>query len=264
MKILDAHAHIYPDVIADKASDAISKFYGYDMAYNGNVAQLLESGSEAGITHYLVHSVATTHHQVKSINAFLLSEVKKHPEFTGFCTLHPSMTEEEIALEIDEVIANGFKGIKLHPDFQRFFVNGEDAMKIYRVNDGRLPILLHMGDKRTNFSEPERLIEMAKQFKNTTFIGAHFGSHSCNEKIPLYKGVENVMFDTSSSFAFMPDLKIAKDAISLLGYEKFMFATDYPMWDAKSELEYFLNLPLEKNEINDILNMNAKRLFGLE
>ena len=27
-----------------------------------------------------------------------------------------------------------------------------------------------------------------------------------------------------------------------------LFGTDYPMWDAKSELEYFLNLPLEKND----------------
>jgi predicted TIM-barrel fold metal-dependent hydrolase len=174
------------------------------------------------------------------------------------------MTEEEIALEIDEVIANGFKGIKLHPDFQRFYVNGEDAMKIYRVNDGRLPILLHMGDKRTNFSEPERLVEVAKQFKNTIFIGAHFGSHSCNEKIPLYKGVENVMFDTSSSFAFMPDLKIAKDAISLLGYEKFMFATDYPMWDAKQELETFLSLGLSDKENEAILFTNASRLLDIE
>ena len=81
MKILDAHAHIYPDVIADKASQAISDFYGYHMDYNGSVSQLLKEGNEAGITHYLVHSVATTHHQVASINSFLKSEVDKHSEF---------------------------------------------------------------------------------------------------------------------------------------------------------------------------------------
>lgn len=263
MKILDAHVHIYPDKIADKASKAISDFYGYPMDYNGNVEQLLREGKDAGITHYLVHSVATTHHQVKSINAFLLSEIKKHSEFTGFCTLHPSMSEDEIALELDEVIQSGFKGIKLHPDFQRFYVDGDDAKKIYRINDGRLPILLHMGDKRTDFSQPERLVEIAKEFKNTTFIGAHFGSHSCNEKIPLYKGLENVMFDTSSSFAFMSDLKIAKDAINLLGYEKFMFATDYPMWDAKKELEYFFSLKLSDKENEAILFSNASRLLGI-
>ncbi|MBE5731911.1 MAG: amidohydrolase [Clostridiales bacterium] len=263
MKILDAHVHIYPDAIADKASQAISDFYGYHMDYNGSVAQLLKEGKEAGITHYLVHSVATTHHQVASINSFLHAEVQKHPEFIGFCTLHPSMTEEEIASELDKVIQNGFKGIKLHPDFQRFYVDGEDAMKIYRVNNGRLPILLHMGDKRTEFSQPERLVKMAKLFPNTTFIGAHFGSHSCNEKIPLYKGLDNVMFDTSSSFAFMPDLKVAKDAINLLGYEKFMFATDYPMWDAKSELEYFFSLGLSDEENEAILFGNAARLLGI-
>ena len=264
MKILDAHAHIYPDAIADKASQAISDFYGYHMDYNGNVAQLLKEGGEAGITHYLVHSVATTHRQVKAINAFLLTQVQKHPEFTGFCTLHPSMSEDEIDKELNEVISNGFKGIKLHPDCQRFYVDGQDAQKIYRINNGRLPILLHMGDKRTDFSQPERLVAMAKQFKNTTFIGAHFGSHSCNEKIPLYKGVENVMFDTSSSFAFMPSLKIAKDAISLLGYEKFMFATDYPMWDAKKELEFFFSLGLRDKENEAILFNNAAKLLNID
>ena len=35
-RIIDAHAHIFPDKIAIKASDSIGQFYGIDMDLNGN------------------------------------------------------------------------------------------------------------------------------------------------------------------------------------------------------------------------------------
>jgi predicted TIM-barrel fold metal-dependent hydrolase len=73
----------------------------------------------------------------------------------------------------------------------------------------------------------------------------------------------NFYVDCSSSFPYLKP-ETALSVIRKYGADKVLFGTDYPMWDAESELKYFLNLPLEKNEINDILNMNAKRLFGLE
>ena len=38
---------------------------------NGKLDDLIRDGSEVGVTHYLVHSVATTPKQVKSINEFI-------------------------------------------------------------------------------------------------------------------------------------------------------------------------------------------------
>ena len=34
--------------------------------------------------------------------------------------MHQDLTEEEVANEVDWAIQNGLKGIKLHPDFQKF------------------------------------------------------------------------------------------------------------------------------------------------
>ena len=58
--------------------------------------------------------------------------------------------------------------------------------------------------------------------------------------------------------------EIALKLIKNYGADKVLFGTDYPMWSPKAEMEYFLSLPLEKNEISSILNMNAIKLFNLE
>ena len=55
--IIDAHCHIYPDKIAERASQSIGKFYGIPMNLDGRVDTLLREEKKAGITHFLVHSV---------------------------------------------------------------------------------------------------------------------------------------------------------------------------------------------------------------
>ena len=70
--IIDAHAHIFPDKIAEKATTGISKFYGLPMYHQtGSVKELLQSGKEDGVDGFLVCSVATKAEQVASINQFL-------------------------------------------------------------------------------------------------------------------------------------------------------------------------------------------------
>ena len=54
MRIIDIHTHVYPDPIAQKATDSIKNFYelgGADM--NGTVSMLCRRGAEAGITRYM-------------------------------------------------------------------------------------------------------------------------------------------------------------------------------------------------------------------
>ena len=72
-KIIDAHAHIFPDKIASKATDAIGDFYNIKMSNAAGTPELLLSeGKSAGISKFVVHSTATTVHQVKSINKYIV------------------------------------------------------------------------------------------------------------------------------------------------------------------------------------------------
>ena len=263
MEIIDAHAHVYPEKIAAKATDTIGAFYGIKMEMPaGTPERLLEDGERAGIKRYVIHSVATTAHQVRSINDFIKRECEAHPEFIGFITLHQDLTEEEMESEVALAIENGMKGIKLHPDFQRFYIDEEAAEKFYRAAAGKLPILFHVGDDRYEYSKPERLVRMAKKYPDLTFIAAHFGGYRCWDDAELYRGLENVYFDTCSSLPFISKER-ARELIDMHGAHRFFFATDFPMWDATAELERFCRIPLSDKERRMILSENIKRVLKL-
>jgi len=263
MEIIDAHAHIYPEKIAAKATETIGVFYDIKMDMPAGTAEkLLINGRSAGISRFVVHSVATTAHQVRSINEFIKREVEAHPEFIGFITLHQDLTEEEIAHEVDWALENNMHGIKLHPDFQKFNIDDEAVEKFYRAAGGRLPFLFHIGDDRYDYSKPERLVRIAKKYPDTTFIAAHFGGYRCWGDSELYVGLDNVYFDTCSSLPFI-SAEEAKRLIDLLGADRFFFATDFPMWDAAAELERFKKIPLTDKEREMILSGNIKRLLKI-
>ena len=131
-KIIDAHCHIYPDKIAQKASDSTGAFYDIAMHMDGKTSTLLEHGMKAGIDHFIVQSVATTPKQVSSINKFIAASVAESGgRFTGLGTLHPD--SENIEADVNEVIELGLKGVKLHPDIQRFKLDDYRMLKIYEL-----------------------------------------------------------------------------------------------------------------------------------
>ena len=259
-KIIDAHCHIYPQKIAAKAVAAIGNFYDIKMSEDGTAASLIREGESIGVEKYVVHSTATTVHQVRSINEYIYGEMQAHPEFIGFMTLHNEMTDEAIEEEVELALSRGMKGVKLHPDFQKF--NIDDAENIYRVTAGKLPVLLHMGDKRYDFSSPERLRKMAEKYPEQTFIGAHFGGYSVWDKVECLKDLPNVYFDTSSSLWFLDKAKAA-DLIHRFGHERYFFGTDFPMWRHDEELKRFLALDLTEEEREDILYNNVAKLLGV-
>ena len=259
-RIIDAHCHIYPQKIAAKAVTAIGNFYGIKMSEDGTALSLIAEGEKVGVERYVVHSTATTVHQVRSINEYIYGEMQAHPEFIGFMTLHNEMTDDAIEEEVELAVSRGMKGVKLHPDFQKF--NIDDAENLYRVTAGKLPVLLHMGDRRYDFSSPERLKKMAEKYPEQVFIGAHFGGYSVWDKVECLRDLPNVYFDTSSSLFFL-DKGRASDLIHRFGPERYFFGTDFPMWKPDEELKRFLALDLTEEEREDILYNNAAKLLNV-
>ena len=49
-KIFDVHCHIYPEKIAQKASNAIGNFYGVKMSFDGSLKSLDTELDKAGTT----------------------------------------------------------------------------------------------------------------------------------------------------------------------------------------------------------------------
>ena len=265
MRKFDSHVHIYPDKIAEKASEHVGKFYEIPMKFNGTLATMLENSKKAGVERCLVHSVATTHNQVCKINDFIHETVEaSNGMFVGFCTLHPSMTADEIDAEVKRVMSLGLCGIKLHPDCQKFAIDDKHAMEMYEVIDGRLPILFHAGDKRYSYSHPSQVKAAAKRFPRQRIIAAHLGGYSEWENaVKELPGTENIWVDESSSLKYLSPEK-AKEYILAYGADRVFWGTDYPMWDAVEELERFDRIDLDDAQREMIFWGNLTKFLGIE
>lgn len=263
-RIFDAHVHIYPDKIAERASQGIADFYHMPVRFGGSIKQLLELQKPYHVERFLVHSVATTPEQVASINRFIHESIIAHPDtFIGFGTLHPNMDFEAMQEEINAILAYGLRGVKLHPDFQKFYADEDKAMQSYSLLEGKLPVLIHAGDHRYDYSSPRRIANVLKAFPQLDVIAAHFGGWSQWNDAEKHLGGKRLWVDTcSSTYALKPEETQA--LITAYGHDRVFFGTDYPMWHVRDELEYFQKLNLPEETLQDILYNNAARFFGLE
>ena len=254
VEIIDFHAHIYPDKIAEKASQATGDFYGITPAYSGTSKELLTSGKAAGISRFVLLPVATKPDQVRHINEFIADEVSKHNEFYGFGTLHPD--GENILEETDHIISLGLKGIKLHPDTQQFNTDDKRLFEVFDYIQGKTPLLVHCGDKRFDFSHPRRLKNVIDNFPHLQVIAAHLGGWSLfDEAFELLKD-ENCYLDISSTMMFLPPEQI-EHYIHGYGVERILFGTDFPLWRPEQEVASFRRLNLSSFEFERIAYKNA-------
>ena len=265
-KIIDAHCHIYPDAIAPKAVNAIDTFYGGlpSKHFEGRSEELVKVGRKTGVDHFVVFSVATSAHQVASINRFIAGEVEKYSGcMTGLGTLH--LSSEDMEGDLNHLVELGLKGVKLHPDIQDFVIDDPRAMDIYAMCEERgLPIYVHTGDYRYDRSNPNRTVNVLRAFPKLKFVGPHFGGWSVWEDVAkTLTDFDNITVDTSSCFYTMKPEE-AVNLIRAFGSERVMFGTDYPMWANNRDIEYIENLPITDKEKEDIFYKTCATLLDIK
>jgi predicted TIM-barrel fold metal-dependent hydrolase len=232
------------------------------IAGDGRVDTLLKWGDAANVSKFVVHSVATLPGHARSINDFIASQVRAHPDrFIGFAALHPDLPDP--SSEVDRAIDLGLRGIKLHPDIQKFALNEPRALRMFESFAGRLPALVHTGDKRYHYSRPEQTIEVLNRFPELIMIGAHLGGWSeWGEACDALAGRPNFFVDCSSSlYALTPS-----DAAAIIrryGADRVLFGSDFPMWTVEEELRRLDALKLTPEEREMVLNRNAKKILGI-
>ena len=264
-KIIDSHCHIYPDRIAKKAVESVDRFYeGRTASYHdGTTATLLKSGEESGISHFIVHSVATVPHQVSSINHFIAERMAgSGGRFTGLGAMHPDA--ENPRKDLEEIRSLGLKGVKLHPDAQFFHVDSVKAMQIFEMlEDLQMPVIVHTGDFRYDYSNPQRVARVLRRFPRLKFIGAHFAGWSVwEEAARTLADFSNLYVDTSSSFYLLKP-EVSRRLIHTYGADRVMFGTDFPFWNQKPDIDYLLGLELGEEEYEKIFWKNVTGLFDI-
>lgn len=262
--IIDAHCHIYPKKIAEKAEHAIENFYHVNGFGDGTVDMLEREGKKAGIDRFIVQSVATSPKQITSINHFVYDTVKNGGgRFIGLGTLHPE--SDDFERDIDEILSLGLHGVKLHPDIQGYKIDDYRCLKIYELCEkAKLPILMHTGDSRFDNSNPNRLVPVLETYTDLVIIGAHLGGWSVwEEASKKLKGYDNLYVDCSSCFNWL-DNNTVKQIFESYGTDKVLFGTDYPMWSPSKELKRFFSLGYSEQINKQILADNAIKVFNIE
>jgi len=271
-KIIDAHTHIYPEAIAEKACVNLENFYEfhkyYDFAVEGKglYSDLEAQGAANDVCGFVLLAVATNPHQVVKVNNSL-AEVVKYSQSRGFETVgfagmhqdYPDMAEE--VLRCKEL---GFKGIKIHPDIQGVDIDSEKLFPMYEVlEENGMFFYPHMGDFRAEyrFSEPKKLAKILNKYPKLKVIAAHFGGYMAFEEAKEYLyGNQNVWYECSSAlWALTPEdaTRIAREC----GTDRLFFGTDYPVMRCERYLGYFDKLELTEAEREDILYNNVKKVL---
>ena len=262
-QIIDAHCHIYPDQIAERAMHAIDKFYEGLPADPcvGTVETLKKKKKKQGLSKFVVHSVATSPSQVTRINEFLVqSREAADGAFIALGTLFPDSDKTDE--DFEKIRELGLSGVKIHPDIQKFYVDSPWAMHVFEMcEDAGLPICVHTGDYRYDYSNPGRVEKVLRAFPKLKFIGAHFAGWSVwDEAVRTLADYPNLTVDTSSSFYWLTP-EHARTLIRAYGAERVMFGSDYPMWSRRPELEYLRRLDLSSDEYENICWRTCLQLF---
>ena len=260
MRFIDFHCHIYPDAIAVKAADNVRQFYNGlgNPAIDGSVKTLLERGTLAGVSEFVVLPVAVQASRTRHINDFILEQVEKQPRFYGYGTIHAGM--EDLTGEVQHIMDKGLRGIKMHPDYQTFDIDDPRMFPVYEQIQGEMPIVFHMGDLRYDYSHPAKLRHVLELFPKLQVVAAHFGGYQMRDIAKEVLSDTKCLFDTSSSLMFMQPGE-AEKLIRHYGADRFLFGSDYPMWDPVMELKRFLKLDLTDDEKEQIAWKTAAELL---
>lgn len=262
--IVDFHTHIFPPYMAPKTLEAMDK-RSIPSYSDGTLDGLIHSMDTAGIDLSVVSRITTKPEQVESINQWLRSA--KQDRIHPLATWHSDFPVE--ADIIKRLKGQGFKGFKLHPDYQGFLADDRRMYPFYEAAEAEgMFILFHAGLDRglpgPLNAPPERLLIIHKDFPELSMILAHMGGEDIYARTEACLLGRDIYLDTSFVLRKMP-LNILERFLNRHPIERFLFGTDSPWVDQGIDLNYFLSLPFLTNAAKEkIIGSNAAQLLGLE
>ncbi len=270
--IIDTHAHIFPDKIASKTISALALSAKTKAYLDGTVSALSKSVEEAGIDFAISLPVVTKPSQFESVNSFALSINERfnkgESKILSFAGIHPDC--EDIEGKLKWIKANGFKGIKLHPEYQGVFIDEEKTLGILSFAK-RLGLItvVHAGvDGAYRETEvkctPKRVKNALKKLNGyENLVLAHFGGNELFDEVYELLAGEKVYFDTAYMLKYISE-KDFKKMLEKHSADRILFATDSP-WSGQSEdIEILKSFGLKEEDEQRIFSLNALKILGLE
>lgn len=261
--IIDFHVHCFPDGLAKKAVTSLSKVGGIAPWVDGSINDIKKSMKKAGINKSVILSIATKPEQADSISQW--SEIIQDDSIIAFGSIHPE--SDNWKNELIRLKEMNIKGIKLHPEYQQFYVDDEKMFPIYqKAFELGFIIVFHtgidLGLPGPCHCTPPMLKNMLKTFQGGKIVAAHMGGYQCWDKVEEYLAGEDIYFDTSYSIEEM-GLDQFNRLLKNHGYKKILFGTDSPWSGQAEELKRFRSYGLPDDIQRAILGENAAKLLQI-
>lgn len=262
--LIDFHTHSFPEKIAQKAVEKLS-FASGGLKYhtNGTLAGLKKSMKDGGVNKSVVLNIATNARQQKNVNDFA-AQINKDPDIIAFGSVFPD--SEDVFEELERIKALGLKGVKLHPDYQRFFVDDIKMKPIYKkISELGLITVFHAGFDYgfppPYGATPERLLKALLWF-DSPVVAAHWGGVGCLEEVLELLCGKDIYFDTSFGYSQMPKY-YAQKILEKHDINKILFGTDTPWHTPEMEKTLLSTLEISETDKEKIFHINAEKLLGI-
>lgn len=262
MKVIDFHAHAFPDTLATRVVPQLAKAGGIIPALDGTIAALLASMDRAGVERSVICSILTKPTQYEPVLKWSLSIASDR--IVPFGSVHPD--DPKAADRVREIAANGLLGIKMHPFYQEFVIDEDRMMPIYEAAEkAGLIMLLHAGydvgyaphDRAT----PERTARVKELFPDLQLIAAHVGGWREWDAVERHLLGRPVYLDMSWSLPMM-DPAQARRILTTHPAGYLVFGSDSPWADQTAAIEEFQAVGLPEELQAAILYDNAARLLA--
>ncbi len=268
--IIDFHTHVFPDKIAEKTIDALSRKASIPPFSNGTYARLMEKMEQAGVDIAVNLPVVTNPAQFESVNRFAASInaefAAKEQKIISFAGIHPNC--EDIERKMAEIKSQGFLGVKIHPDYQEtFFDDGRYITILECAKDLDLVVTTHAGfdggypDCPIRCT-PERARRVIEKVGHKKLILAHLGANELIDDVIEELCGLDVYFDTAYVLRFVGRDRFMQ-ILEKHGEDRILFASDSPWSDMAADADILRSYNLEKETEEKIFCNNAKTLLGI-
>ncbi len=270
--IIDVHSHHFPNHIAPRAIAGLIANTNHTLTSvgDGTLTNQLDHMEHDGVDKAVLCQIATkpTQFEVLMRNARAIREgrlgERAQRMIIPFLSIHPA--DRAYKAHLEQVAAEGFKGVKLHPYYQNFSLSDPRAFPIFEVIASLgLVVECHCGydvgyPGRYDACGPKDIATLLKHVPNLTFIAAHLGgcaghpSHATDELRDL-----GCYIDTSAlarNFHRDEEMRL----LATWPTERILFATDFP-WVSYAEAIRWVKSVRHPNDWAALFGGNAARLL---
>ena len=258
--IVDCHTHL---------GEADGRVYGPD--------ELLRSMDAAGIDQSIIIAERTAGRL--STVEHLVDLAAREPRIKVLADVHfASLDLGEINRLVGLLDSERVVGLKFYTGYEEYYGNNEKLFPLYEYCQEHIkPVMFHTGSlERANrgllkYCHPLTIDEVAHAFPALRIVIAHMGNPWLLDCAAVMAKNDHVYADVSAFFdefrpIRQPEIEIFVKRLSdvrlfLGSYEKFLFGTDWPLYDQAEYLAALKALDLSPREQALVLGDNARQLF---